>query len=463
MRARSTAEHRTRAIPLRVERRPRGRAGSRLPGGTGEAPLRVGVFVNLALTPEAGGHVKCWERFAEAACDLEGRLDLSVHFLRDRPECRRLGANARFFLHPPVFSSRRLWFLQGAPDHSDLAPRHPGLQEYLPDYDVLHTAETTFAFADTVRDYACRHQAPLVTSTHTAIPRYTRIFAERALRNLFGETMLPRLLVERLRLPDRLARRLERRMQHYFRLCVRVLASSDEDYARALEVLPPERIGRLRRGVDLNRFHPRFRSRALLEDRYQVPRGAFVLLYVGRVDESKSPLVLARATRILRARGLPVYTLFAGRGGQREEVAAALGPHGACVGPVPQEALPPVYASADLFVLPSTTEVNPNVVNEARAAGLPTVLSTEGGSARAVSRPGVDGLLVESSDPEAWAAELEALLQVPERLDLMRRAARREAERRLPTWRRVLEEDLLAAWEAVTPARAVPARRRAAA
>ena len=50
-------------------------------------PLKVGVLVDLALTAEAGGHVKCWQRLAEAAIGYGGRLDLTVHF--NGPEPRR--------------------------------------------------------------------------------------------------------------------------------------------------------------------------------------------------------------------------------------------------------------------------------------------------------------------------------------------------------------------------------------
>ena len=39
------------------------------------ASLKVGVLVDLALTPEAGGHVKCWQRLAEAAVEFGDRLD----------------------------------------------------------------------------------------------------------------------------------------------------------------------------------------------------------------------------------------------------------------------------------------------------------------------------------------------------------------------------------------------------
>jgi len=52
--------------------------------GTGER-LKVGVLVDLVLTSEAGGHVKCWQRIAEAAVGCADRLDLTVHFNGAQP------------------------------------------------------------------------------------------------------------------------------------------------------------------------------------------------------------------------------------------------------------------------------------------------------------------------------------------------------------------------------------------
>src|SRR4030081_2445512 len=45
-------------------------------------PLKVGVLVDLALTPEAGGHVKCWQRLAEAAAGYPDRAVFEGHFQR---------------------------------------------------------------------------------------------------------------------------------------------------------------------------------------------------------------------------------------------------------------------------------------------------------------------------------------------------------------------------------------------
>jgi hypothetical protein len=52
-------------------------------------PLKVGVLVDLALTQEAGGHAKCWQRIAEAAVDYADRLDLTVHFNGPQLRCMR--------------------------------------------------------------------------------------------------------------------------------------------------------------------------------------------------------------------------------------------------------------------------------------------------------------------------------------------------------------------------------------
>src|ERR1700685_1458730 len=84
--------------------------------------LKVGVLVDLTLTDDAGGHVKCWERIAEAAVDFADELDLTVHFnapddLPARSRQIALSSNARYVLMPPVLSTRRL--VRQVPDHTD--------------------------------------------------------------------------------------------------------------------------------------------------------------------------------------------------------------------------------------------------------------------------------------------------------------------------------------------------------
>ncbi|MEJ0065204.1 MAG: hypothetical protein WDM85_06945 [Caulobacteraceae bacterium] len=91
-----------------------------------EKPIRVAALVDLPRSPEAGGHVKCWERLAEAASGADLPLDLTVYFSgRSRTEV--LGPGARLAHLPPLFSTAQLKFLPYVPDHTDLAPYHPRL------------------------------------------------------------------------------------------------------------------------------------------------------------------------------------------------------------------------------------------------------------------------------------------------------------------------------------------------
>lgn len=81
-----------------------------------------------------------------------------------------------------------------------------------------------------------------------------------------------------------------------------------------------------------------------------------------------------------------------------------------------------LYASADVFCFPSTTDAFGQVLLEAGASGLPAVAAEAGGAPELV-RDGATGLLVKADDSDSFA--LSALAVDPElRLLLGRQAAR---------------------------------------
>jgi hypothetical protein len=149
-------------------------------------PLKVGVLVDLALTANAGGHVKCWQRLAEAAVDLPGELDLTLHFSGPEPQIIPLSPSVRYRLLPPVFSTARL--VRELPDDTDLARWHPALARELGAYDVLHTTDAYFCYAHTATRFARRQAAPVVSSIHTNTPEYARITTRKQLERLLGGT-----------------------------------------------------------------------------------------------------------------------------------------------------------------------------------------------------------------------------------------------------------------------------------
>jgi len=413
------------------------------------ARLSVGVIVDLFQSSLAGGHVKTWEKLAEAARGEP--LDLTVYFLGDKHAVQPLAENVRYVHLPPVWSTRSLPFLQGIPAHTDLAPLHPRALLLFRRHQVLHATDAYFSLARAARLLSRWSPRALVHSTHTDTPGYTRVYADQVLRRLCGDGWCGRAL--RKRWPDRLGRRMQRRLESYLRSCDWAMAPDQDALQQLQSAIRPGRLSVLRRGIDTEVFHPRLRDRARLQNEWGIPADRLVLLFAGRVDAGKNALTLARAARILLERGLPVHVICAGEGGQMQEFRDLLGERVSLPGQVSQDELAWLYASADLFVFPSQIEVFPNVILEAKASGLPAVVSAQGGSAKLV-RPtahagDAGGVAVTGNEPPAWAGEIEMLLRAPERRRAMGEAARRFVETAWPSWQQVLREDLLPVWQFV--------------
>jgi glycosyltransferase involved in cell wall biosynthesis len=423
--------------------------------GSPTRPLKVAVLIGLEWTPRSGGHVKSWERLAEAAVRGDGGVDLSVHVLGKRPGIVPLSSEVRFVVHRPVFSTARLPFLRGMPDHADLAPNHRGAMRALAGVDVIHTTDCHFAFAKTAVKAARRYGAGLVNSLHTDNVGYTRVFAEQLLQRWAGDGALGRWLVEGVKVPQRLEAGKRREFAVHLAQCDRLLASTNDDLG-ALEKLvgahrpsAGARVSVLRRGIDTARFNPQQRDRGRLLRRLGIGEDHTVVLFVGRIDRSKNVATLAQAARLLLDRGERIHVAFAGEGSQRPEIEPLLAGHTTFLGALPQDDLAWLYASSDLFVFPSRLDVAPNVVVEAKASGLPVVVAPNGGD-RFVRASGADGMIVNDEAPAAWAAAISALIADPVRRAAIGAAAAADIKQRFPSWDEVLEQDVLPVWRAVT-------------
>lgn len=414
----------------------------------GRTPLSVAVLLDLYLYDAAGGHVKSWERLAEAVT-ADDEVDLTIYSLGPQVSCIPVHAHARHQTLPAVVGTDRFGFLDGIADHTDLAPFHPELWMRLGKHDVLHTTDAFFAMARTALLFARRYRRALVTSLHTDTPGYTRVYAVEILHQLFGTGRLGRWLVENRQLPERFGVRKDRRLQNYLHQCDWVLTSSQAYAGSRSVVLPAQRTSVLRRGIDRQLFHPARRDRGWLRQTCGINEAEVVLLYVGRLTPDKNVMLLARAVRRLLERGERIHAVFAGRGGQNHELRELLGAKITLTGPLPQPTLARLYASADIFALPSELEIFPNVVLEAMASGLPVVVAARGGAAALIERPGADGITVASADEETWAETLGALCRDAGQRRALGSAARARMEQRWPSWRDVLVEDLLPIWRRV--------------
>ena len=420
----------------------------------------VAVLVDLEQRQGAGGHVKCWERLAQAAV-AQGPdcVDLTIFMSGDGERTTELGPNVRYVTLPPVFSTRRLQALTGPlPDHTDLAPWHPLLARRLGEgrFDVLHTTDAYFAFAKTAERMAARTGLPLVNSIHTATPELTRMFADQAIRKICGDGWMCRLLNGRLDLPNRLKQsKLDRLADHQSR-CAYVLVSKADEARRAAEVLSPDRVRMLRRGINRAVFTPAKRDRAWLAARFGINETMPVALFVGRLDPSKNLAPLVGAVRLVNERGIGLQLFCAGEGRERAGIVAQLGAAVTCPGQLNEDELARVYACSDLLVMPSEIEELSNVVIEGLASGLPVVVSAGGGMGAYV-QPGISGAVVPAAGASAWAEVLQALAGNGARLATMRAAVVADSARLLPSWEQVLTEDLLPVWRAAAQRATAPA------
>jgi len=206
------------------------------------------------------------------------------------------------------------------------------------------------------------------------------------------------------------------------------------------------------RGVDTERFNPRWRSAAVREWLSDGCPDAPLLLYVGRLSPEKRVEWLRPVLDALPHARLAVVGDGPSRAALEELLVAT---PTVFTGWLAGDALAAAYASADVFVFPGANETFGNAVLEAMASGLPVVAPRAGGVLDFVA-DGANGMLFEAEDPGALLVAVRRLLADPGLARRLARRARLDARRR--TWASCLD-DLLAIYVDVLVA---AAERRAA-
>ena len=151
---------------------------------------------------------------------------------------------------------------------------------------------------------------------------------------------------------------------------------------------------------------------------------------VMRADQKlASYRLLAEALSLIEPGGFEL--LLAGTGPAEPQVRAAFAESGvkaAFLGAVASEAMPALFAAADLYVWPAIKEAFGMALIEAGAAGLPVVAGTSPGVAGVVAN-GETGLLVPQGDAAAFAEAVRLLLDPAKRAEYGKAARRRAMAR----------------------------------
>ncbi|HEU0274763.1 MAG TPA: glycosyltransferase [Candidatus Udaeobacter sp.] len=209
---------------------------------------------------------------------------------------------------------------------------------------------------------------------HTDFPQYVRILTEDS----FLESVAWRFM-------------------HWFYGQLDTVFVNSEEYRQGWikRGFDPAKLKILPRGLDIELFTPARRKPAFWE-KFTAVNGQVRLLYVGRISREKDLDVLAEAYGRLRDERLPVQLFVVGHGPYSKKLAQLL-PEAVFTGYLTGMELATAYASADIFVFPSTTDTFGNVILEAQASGVPVIVSDSGGPKELVEDK-TNGLVTRSRD-----------------------------------------------------------------
>lgn len=164
------------------------------------------------------------------------------------------------------------------------------------------------------------------------------------------------------------------------------------------------------RGVDTTLFDPARRS-AALRAQWGASDTTRVVLSVGRLAAEKNLVAVVAGFEALRRIHPDSRLVFVGDGPARRELQDRC-PYAVFAGTQTGTALAAHYASADLFLFPSTTETFGNVTTEAMASGLP-VLAYDYAAAAEYIRAGYNGQLAPFDQTDVFIAQAVALAGDP--------------------------------------------------
>lgn len=167
----------------------------------------------------------------------------------------------------------------------------------------------------------------------------------------------------------------------------------------------------LGRGVDCERYHPVHRNPGLRQH-WQAGEKELVLLHVGRLAAEKNLSQLVQAWHDIRRiteHPQRLRLVIVGDGPMRADLQQQL-PEATFTGWLNGAELAQAYASADIFVFPSTLETFGNVVTEAMASGL-AINAFDSAAAHQHIRDRFSGCIAPVGDNRQFVSNLQWLIE----------------------------------------------------
>ena len=263
--------------------------------------------------------------------------------------------------------------------------------------DIIHN-QTPGPLALAVFRYAKRRNIPIVSTDHA----------------------YPDNLTQQVKLPELAKKPINAAMNAYFISFLRRSEYATMPTEQAIADLVPKNrrffkvpVEALSNGIDLSRF-AKGRANSEIYEKYNIPKNAPIVLYVGRVDPEKSLDVLMNAFAQVIEKVPDAHIVVVGDGTAREKlekIAAKndFSDHAHFTGRVVGDDLPQLYRTGTMFAITSKTETQSIVLMEAMASGLPAV-AVKAGAVPELVKHGKNGYIYEPDDEESVARGITRIL-----------------------------------------------------
>jgi len=267
--------------------------------------------------------------------------------------------------------------------------------------DLIHVTSPGFMVMASIF-YARTMSIPLVMSYHTHMPTYAT--------NYLG--FIPGI--------EKLAWELLR----FAHTRADLTLTTSPQLAQELRDNGIPRVDVWRKGIDTERFDPKFKDPEMRNLMSDGNPDDFLMVYVGRLGVEKR----IKDVRDMMEKMPNARFAVVGKGPQQEELKQYFkGTKTVFLGQRSGDELSQAFASADAFIMPSDSETLGFVVLESMASGVPVVAANAGGIPSIITNE-KDGFLVEPGDLDGYVKRLKQL-EDEKFCSEMGKTARAEAER----------------------------------
>lgn len=242
-------------------------------------------------------------------------------------------------------------------------------------------------------NYAKKRNIPVLSIYHTHFISYSRFYLHR-----FTSLIYPA------------EQWIKKRMKKFYNSCDKIYVPTVA-MITALKAMgiAEERMSLWQRGIDRQLFSPSKADQSWI--RHITQNDKPNILFASRLVWEKNIRTLIDIYEELERQKIDCNFIVIGDGKAREEAQYRM-PNAYFLGKKSHEELARFYASADIFVFPSTSETYGNVVTEAMASGLPCVIGNEGGSASLIDH-GRTGFKCHAYNAKEYVYFMARLLENP--------------------------------------------------